>query len=200
MQAAATPTAEEIAGVATLANGPTAPTYNQSIAGWSRKGVTFADADVDGRLQTVDGSLPDPATTSSLVLAYVAITGTPAASPRNVFTIATPAVIGSYCNTTPSPLNINGSTGSGASNLGTTVRPWWTRFNVTASTSTTLTDQEKVSSTYAAGAGRAWLLGGANAPPMWCGYLVGFASTAAELSDAQIKTVSQLLGWTIPWS
>lgn len=204
MQDAASPESEVFGTGATLATSGAAGTFASTQAGWSRKGWKQPGDGVSARLLSTSTALPNPTSTSALMLAYIAILATPAAQRQALFAIGGTATTGARVeiSTTSSIVGIDCSNSvSGTANMGTTVHPVVIKYDHTHSVCTIYTDQEHVSPTYAAGSGQALTIGYVNAtsPAMWCGYITLFTGAAAELSDAQVKTLLQTLGWTVGW-
>jgi hypothetical protein len=85
---------------------------------------------------------------------------------------------------------------------GAAVRPFVTRYNLTASTVTSFNDVEKIAGTFAAATGP--MLGFPSNTAQSMGftnlYSALFSGAAAELSDAQVKTLLTKLGFSIPWT
>lgn len=187
-------------GPTTLSNtGPMA--YQQTQAGWSRKGMTAPNVDAGYYIaNTTDTGLPSN-TTSWLVLMYVAITGAPASGTRGVFLQGNVDGLEVKVNTGPAPEVITdaGTPAVGSSNLGTTVHPMLVQFNHTASSITYYDDLQYMSPTFTTPDGtKEIFFGGATtaAPGMWIGYAAMFTGTGAELTTAQIKTLLHTLGWS----
>lgn len=178
----------------TLTGGP--PSFQQAIAGWSRKGITGADAGTTVFANTAAG-LPDPATTSNLILTYSIVTAAGAAS-RVMADMGTALATSQVLTVTPIIRLDSGSVFDGTNNPTGAVRPYWFQYNVTANASAIYTDQEKITGSKRATTGkRIRLLGGFPGSLLYC---AAFFGPAAEMSAAQIKSLSQTLNWTIPWS
>lgn len=177
------------------------PLYRQAVAGWSRLAVGTDDGAGNEGFMSTDAGLPDPATTSYLILAYVALLAVPAAN-RGVMIFANVPVIEARYTTTPRYMIVNSTGTAGTSNPGSAVRPVVIRSNQTADTNLLATDQEKITELWSSPAGRRVALGGfdAAAPSALYLYAAMFTGAAAELTDAQLKTLLQTLGWSIAWS
>jgi hypothetical protein len=160
--------------------------YQQAKAGWSRTGIAFADAG--------GGTVLTAATynSSTLFLAYVGLNGTPAASRSVAYAQGEVGI--------ETTRFYSGDTTIGTADAGTAVRPVLIRVNRTLTTEKIFTDQEMIAQTYSAGTN---VVGFGsviqNAAPMWIGYSALFTGAAAELTDAQVRTLLQTLGWTIAW-
>lgn len=175
--------------------------YQQAVTGWSRVAVGAAEAATANWTNSAAG-LPDPSAASLLGLVYAAITATPTAV-RGVSRMATTTTIEARVTTTPAARVVAGAnTATGSSTLGTGVRPWVTKHNVTGSSQALYTDQDKVIPTFTALSGKQILLGNGGVTPPTIRYLyaVWFFNAAAELTDAQIKTLLQTLGWAPLWT
>lgn len=182
----------------------TGQSYQQAVAGWTRKAVTIANAQTNA-WQSVDAALPNILTTSMLILAYVKPTtlgaqralfgGGAAATKIEALTAATTGAAVGVCV---------GNSAAGAIDSGTQVRPWALQINRTAGTMTLYTDAEKLVPTFnATAAGQsisfgAFVISSATAAFL---YSATFFVGAAEFSSAQVKTLLTTLGWSgIPWS
>ncbi len=198
MQAAADPTPDEIADADLTTTGSVA--FQQTVTGWDRDAVEIGDVGgFNAIINNTDADLPDVSATSALVLAYIQITGAPAAD-RGVLCCGD---MRATVTSTLLPKIGNGTnTGTGGSSVTDAVRPWVLQQNRTASTSELFTDLEKVSATFAeSGATKRVFFGGAfdPAPGMKMLYGALFKGAAAELTDAQIRTLLETLGWTVSW-
>lgn len=180
------------------------PLYQQTVTGWTRKGIGFNQT-ANQRLAAAAGVGPNIGTTSVLWLGYVRVTSAPAA----VRTVIGPNISGTaQCRvditTTPvARANINSTLATGGSTITSAVRPIAILLDRTNSRAVVYTDQEKVTGTYSAlvadGAKGLGSSGGTSFPGE-CVWMTAWTAGAAELSDAQVKTLLQTLGWTIPWS
>lgn len=170
--------------------------YQNAVAGWTRKSINLADAGAGNILNTAAG-LPDPASGSYLILSYAAMLGTPAAI-RNPILIGTGNQTTMRINTTPRVQGVSGgNVVTGTNAPGTTVRPWVLLYDKTNSRVSAYTDQEKLQPAISAATGKGvTILAGGNSAFLYCAV---FMLGAAELSDAQVKTLLQTLGWSIPW-
>jgi hypothetical protein len=171
-------------------------TYRQAVAGWSRLAILGGDAGT-GSIVNTDAGLPDTATVSMLIISYVSFTGTPAAN-RFVQVGGTATFPCSKITPTPRIQGLSSTnTVTGTANP-TGVRLLETLYDVTNNRVVVSSDQEKLVVTRIAAAGKRYFL----LPAFPGGYLysVGFFGSAAELSDAQRKTLYQTLGWSIPWT
>jgi hypothetical protein len=189
-------------GVFTLTAGGTGSSYQNAVTGWTRKAVGTTEANAT-RWQSVDVGLPDPATTSYLTILYAQVMSTPAAT-RSIFEYGTSPARIEITSTPRTQANFPAASPvTGASSPLGSVRPFVLRHNLTASTNAVYTDQEKLAPTFGvATANKTYRLGAAanNAPTALILYAMLLAGAAAELTDAQIKTLLQTLGWSIAWT
>ncbi len=172
------------------------PDYQQTVGGWARKGWGYASES-----GVILGRTANSVTGSVLALCYFT-TGAPV-SPRGIifcryYTLSvnsTPVLeLARYPAT---------EEGQGANNPTSTVRPLIVKIDVTAMTAKFYTDQEKVTN------GAAWVpanseldFGGTinGVPPnLKFLYNAQFLGSAAEISDADVKSILQTLGWTVAW-
>jgi len=176
-------------------------TFQNAVTGWARKGVGTADGGANCGFTSTDAGLPDPATVSHLLLGYVSITGAPGGTRGAMLIGATNQHEGRGLATSRIRYQAVGNAADGTVDPTGQVRPFVMRINITASTNMFATDQEKQAPTFTAPTGRRIAFGGFNAAAIPGRYLYGalFTSTAAERSDANVKTLLQTLGWTIGW-
>lgn len=192
---------DEVNGLALVPNA--SPLFSQAVTGWSRPFVGMADGTAGQRFASADASLPDLSTTSALLLQYVQITATPAGV-RGVSDMGT-TVTEARVTATPSARIVSGgNTASGASNVGTAVRPWLNVFDQTVDANILYTDQDKMVPTFGATVTGKSLRFGATASaaagPMRQGYGALIQGTKAEWTSSQAKAVLQTLNWAgIPW-
>lgn len=177
----------------TLAGGP--PTYQQAVAGWSRKGISGTDGG-SGVFSNTDAGLPDLTTQSMLVLVYAVVT-TPA-SARGIMDFGAALISGANLTTGPLLQCSAGSTVNGASNPTGAVRPILLLHDATNNRAAVFSDQEKIIAAKRATTGKRIRI--LNSYLGSFVYVASFFGSAAELSDAQVKTLLQTLGWTIPWT
>ncbi len=204
-QEAASPIADGVGGFNLTASG--SPSFQQSVTGWSRLAVTYADASGGGLTNTAAG-LPDTASASFLVIAYVKFPGVTPAGTRNIIQIGTDAATRgdiAMLNTSVARGFINGNSASGSSNPCTgVVRPCAVRLNRTAGTFVVFTDQDKMTPAFSAGiTGKGVRFNGSGVSSSLAGgelWGAAFHGAQAEWSDEQLKTFLQQLGWTISWS
>lgn len=176
-------------------------TYQSAITGWTRLGLSCLDAGTATLLST-DASLPDISTTSQLIFAYISM---PAAAPAVVRVVCASGttMLAFRINTTPVALCVGTNTGTGAANPTGAVRPVVLKLDRSNNTGVLYTDQEKLTaSNVTTMTGKRVGFGGlgANTPAMIVGYGAVFTSTAAQMTDAQVKTLLTTVGWSIPWS
>lgn len=172
--------------------------YNGAVAGWTRTGVTMTDAGT-GQLFTSAAGLADPTTTSYLGLVYAVASAIPAASRWFVTTANN-----QHARLMAVSGKLNGMSGvntvDSALSIINIVEPVVIRVNVTTTTTTITGLNDKLVPTYTApSAGKLMGLGGTSGPTATYLYAAWFSGAAAELSDAQIRTLLQTLGWTVTW-
>ncbi len=193
--------ADSIASFTLTASG--APSYQQTVSGWTRKAITFADGNA-GSLASASASLPDLSAGSMMTLGYITLPAATPAGTRNLIsegTDATPA----FANVTNVPrlfAKSGANTASGTLSPMNAVRPITVRHNLTASTMVAFSDAEKVTPTFGVTAtGKALKFGAAANTAINGGPLYGCSwfNANAEVSDANLKLLLQGLGWTILW-
>lgn len=188
-----------------LTQAGTAPTYQQAISGWTRKSINSGDNSTTS-LQHGSGAGTNPSTTSSLWIGYIDILASVAAA-RNVMSLggaAASSEMAGRSNATPvTQIKVMAPTAVGTSNPSTGgVRPWVLKYNRTGSEAVLATDQEKIAGTYNSGVTdgvKGFGAGITNAAGIAVALGANFAGAHAEWTDAEIKSVLQTLGWTIPW-
>lgn len=182
------------------------PTYSNAATGWTRVGVGTVDGGT-AKFMAGIGIGPNPTLTSTLWIFVVAVAAT-AAGNRMIMTS------GGSTAALDNSVFITGATGvpfdrcAGVSVNGTvdvrnTIQPIAILYDRTGSRSMTYTASQKIAGTYSAtvtdgnkGIGSAFSAASSSS------YLYGimFSGAAAELTDAQIKSLLLALGWAIPWS
>lgn len=186
-------------GAATLTNAGTMA-YQGAVPGWTRVSMwNNIDGGAYRITNTVDTALPDLTAESSLVLIYATITSAPAAD-RGV--ILTGDIRAEVTSANMPKLTHGATSATGSANLTDAVRPWVLQYNRAASTCELFTDLEKLSIAFAAsGATKRIFFGDGFQPAaVWkILYGVHFKGAAAELTDAQIRTLLQTLNWTVAW-
>lgn len=193
-------------GAITLTAAGTGLGYQAAQTGWTRKGVSFTDGNT-GHFTAAAGTGPNPATTSVLWIAFVDLTTAPAGT-RDIISAGGAAAASQVCAQLISTSKFRGkclsNTSDGLANPITPgVIPVVIRYNRTAGTVAVYSDADKTLPTYGAGAtdgakglGATQLTSAA----MRIVYACVFSGAAAELSDAQIKTILQTMGFIISWS
>lgn len=201
LQEASGNVADSIGSFTGTASG-TGLSYQQSVAGWSRKGVGLTDAG-SGKFTNTAAGLPSLATQSQLIIAYGIMTA--ASGQRNVVSAggATQGHADIGATATFHPVaHVASASAGGSTDAHNRVLPWVFKHNVTGSAQAVYTDTEKVVPAFNALAGQGLTIGAAGnaAPTGTLLYLVSFFLGAAELTDAQVKTLLTTLGWTISWT
>lgn len=169
--------------------------YQQAISGWTRKAITTrGDA-----IFTSSASLPDPATTSVMVLSYAVIEAAVSTSDRMYIGLTNIADF----QTTPTPVIRVVNSGNildGAATINGAVHPFVLKFDRAANTVSVYSDQEKISVAIAGNPNKIIAFSGSPTPGvtkfLYGGYWSG---TGAEMSDATVKAMLQGLGWTVAW-
>lgn len=185
----------------------TSPLYSQAASGWTRLGVGFNE----GTNQRFVGTAGDASTTSCLALGYIALGAGVDATVRGVFahgaSVSDSGI--SALLSTSNRLRLRGVAGlvdtAVGSSYGSTVFPFVYRTDHPASVRRLYTDDEKVSATYGTGTsatnfGLGALMSGTSAEFTAVYLATWFGSAAEGWTDAEIKSLLQALGWTIPWS
>ncbi len=176
----------------------TGATYQQTVAGWATKGIALADA-ATGTFVNSDAGLPDLSAASMMTIAY-AIASAPGANEvlYRIGTTTSRILIRTSTVRTQGTSGVNSVTGAAVPTG--SARPYVIRSNKTASTAMICTDQENLAPTFGAVTGKTiGISDGSFAVPATHLMLVSFFGAAAEMSDAQVKTLLQTLGWTILW-
>lgn len=184
------------------------PLYQQAVAGWTRTASAFNQT-VAQRFMAGAGTGPNPASTSVLWLAYY-VGQTGPGGQRGVISAGTNVAIG-HTNTSNSlrlacvGVNTDDTTTDPVGD--DLVHPLILKYDRTNSAVVMYTDEVKTVGTFNSGAtdNNKGYGGGplfTASPPALSGVLYGFVLSGAnaELSDAQVKTLLQALGWTVPWS
>lgn len=184
------------------------PLYQQAVGGWTRTASAFNQA-LSQRFSAAAATGPNPAATSVLWFGYMVAQTAPGGS-RGMMAAGTNLGIGLINTGNVLRLSVVGvNTDDSTTNpVGDDlVHPMVMKYDRTNSVVTFYTDEAKTAGTYNSGATDALKgFGGctlfSTSPPALCGVLLGAVASgaSAELSDAQVKTFLQNLGWTIPWS
>lgn len=197
LQEASGNAADSIGGVALTANSITL--YRQPVPGASRLCIRGVDGTANSNLRNIT-TAPNPSLTSCLLLAFVDLPTTPAAI-RDMIALATNSDV--RYNTTGKLRLFAGANADLLNAPGASQRWIALRSNLTLTTVTAFTDQEKFPGTWVLPTNASHVaLGGDNAsmPAAGFAYACEFTGAAAEMTDAQVKTLLQGLGATIPWS
>ncbi len=176
--------------------------YQQAEAGWTRKSIGFANQST-GEIYNQAAGLPDLASASQLLLIYANLTST-IPSGVTVFGVVGLSLQARLLRPDSNIFRV----GTGVTNTDGTanptgqMRPYVLRFDRTNLRNNGYSDQEKLSPVFETGiAGKFMAIGenGGLAPESTINYAVSFFNGAAELTDAQIKRLLQVLGWTVSW-
>ncbi len=176
------------------------PTYQNAVAGWTRKGVG-ANSAADS-FQAANGVGPSVATTSQTWLALFFMSSPPAGA-RDV--VGSGNVTGQIGATGAGAIKVIGTTNNGATNVTGAVSPWVVKYNRTGSEAKLFTLADKITGTYNAGTtdgvkGIGALVGAGSAALGFWLYACMWSGADAEISDANLKALLQAMGFTIPWS
>lgn len=183
-------------------------TYSSAVAGWTRVGIKTTSG-FAGIVVNSSASLPDISSASFTAVLYVALGGNPATTRSIIQMGPTFATRGALEHPTTDVLRVfdtSNQAATGTLSIANTVKPLVLRVNRTTSLVTGYTNSEKLSPIWDATiAGKGIQIGGDNIQTWFPGsdtfmYFAGFFNTAAEMTDAQIKTLLQTLGWTVTWS
>ena len=182
------------------------PLYQQTVSGWTRKGVGFNET-VNQRFSVSAGTGWNATVTPVAILAYFTVR-TPAAM-RNVIILSDAGAAACSCM-------LNGVTGllrtqcAATTNDGVTdhrdsaVHAGLLTLDIAGTTTNRYTDLEKDNGTFAAGVldgiKGIGALSGLNSHLGEVLALWVFEGTDAQFSDAQAKSMLQALGWSPPWS
>jgi len=194
--------ADSVGAVTLTATSPAG--YQQAVAGWTRKAITFA-ANSNDLFNNSAPALPDTSTTSQLILAYIAVTSAPAGDAE--------LVLGGGNNTrivinSSNVMKVSVDTGAtitatGATPVGVVVRPYVLKINVTGSAIVGYNDLDKVVPAFSASASGTkvfFAAGIENAPASALLYAAMWKGAAAEMSDATVKALLTDLGWLPVWT
>lgn len=194
--------ATDLIGSVPLVASGTGATYQTAVPGFSRTGISWADA-ATAKYSTTDTSLPDLSTTSALTLTYARQNTWPGTF-RNVATLG---VTTQFKISTKSTGFWDIFHGTSNNTIGTAkpvaaVRPLIIQHNKTATTASFFSNQETFTVTWdptVTGKGLAIGSignGGTNSVTM---YEASFKGAAAELTPTQIRALLKTLGWIVQW-
>lgn len=174
------------------------PAYQSPSAGWSRQGIRCTDGAANMRMSTNFGP-PDPSTNSTLMMAYIELpAGAPAAARGVMAKSLTTANVS--LNTTGKLRLTDGAAADVTTALPAGVRLIWHLTDITGLKSAVYTEAEEFIGTFIL-PGTIFLAFGGLTPSASAGintlYAAYFTGTAAQLTKAQIRTLSQTLGWSV---
>lgn len=190
--------ADQIGGATLTVAG--SPTYSSPVTGWSRKAIQFTDG-ATSSLSSTASPMVGAGSTSALIIAYVKFNAAETGG-RNILGWggSTHDVL-QYISGSRVQLGTSVSSAGSYNYNDAAVHPMVFRNDVTHSTVSFYSDKEKVPGTYQACAGTGlWLAGDTLAGPVSLPYAACFTGAAAQLSDAQIKTLLQTLAWAPSWT
>lgn len=177
--------------------------FQQAVTGATRVGIRGVDGTSNSRFLN-STTAPNPLLTSTMLLAYIDFPATPAVG-RGIMGVASLNAMVRW--TSGAKLRIVAGASTDAVNSSNLTQQWVAfRVNNTALSVTLLNTQEKLSGTYTPPTSASLVLfggdGGAAGPVSAATYAYAceFTGAAAERSDAQMKTLLQGLGETIPWT
>jgi hypothetical protein len=186
-------------------------TYSNAVSGWSRKSINLSDG-VSGGLKNTAVGLPDISTNSCMMLMYMTV---PPDVPTNRTLCQLGPNFGSRFGANVLSISVghkrincvlDPTNAAGADDTTTNVRPVILKINRTGGNATLYTNAEKLVPTFAGNVvtGKNIQFGGDNVnsdfPPICsCLYWCTFFNGAAEMTDAQIRSLLQSLGWTVAW-
>lgn len=174
----------------------TTPTYQQTIAGWSRKGIGGTDGGT-GTFSSTAAGLPDLTATSMMTIIYAVCNSAPAAARTITFMGLSLSAVQSI--STASNYQVTGaSTVVGPSNIIGQVRPFGISYNATTGLEKGWTNQDRLSVAKRAATGKLFRIPMAIAGSTL--YAVSFFGAAAEKTDAEVIAIYQTLGWSVAWS
>lgn len=195
--------ASDLIGSNTLTVSGASWAYQQAVTGWSKTALTVPDGLAGHNAQNTT-TVPDIGTTSGLLIAVVAYpTSTPAATRRMFRWNSTGVAVG--INATPkftaTSGGAGGSTANGTAVPTSTVQPVILEVNRTATSNVVDDFQEELVPGFGTYSGLALGFGSSGSNSCGCQYLTAamFTGAAAELTQAQRRTLLQVLGWTVAW-
>lgn len=186
-------------GSITLAAGGTAASYRQTVPGGSRLGIAGSDG-ATTTFSSTNAGLPDPTTTSYLLLLMMYLTAAPA-SQRTMLQYGTTLPHLLALTTTPILRLQGGGLASGTKNPTSSLRPVWFQYYVPTDAigprGAIITDQEPRTTTKRASVSKNLILS-----LNFSGYVAGvtlFTGAAAQRSNAQLGAINTVLGFSNQW-
>ena len=178
--------------------------YQQALSGWSRKQITIADGNTNHNFQNTT-TAPDISTTSVMLIGYIAMPAAAPAGARRFFRLDTTGALAQISATPRMGIvtqGAGGTTVNGTSDPTNAVRPVVLMIDRTNAKAMLYTNQEKIVGTVGTYTGIALGYGASGGTCPSTGYAYGavLSGANAEMTDAQVKSLLQTLGWTIPWS
>lgn len=183
--------------------------YQASVAGWSRKFVTTTPQGGGRGGSVSSGTMPNLSTTAQMSLLYVCRTAVITAD-RDVCKLGAATTSQLLCQMSSAHrLEITPSPGVGTPVLGTTVYAQDTVFPLILqhdpvnSVQRVATPSERFTATFTAlGANRGIAFGTAGVGLCLAGaygYYANWQGAPAQMTEANIRTLLQKLGWTVAW-
>lgn len=183
----------------TLTAAGTGLSYQQAVAGLSRKAIKTTDGST-GTLVTTSASLPDVSVTSCATLADIAVT-TPLAV-RALYAQGT-TMQSFRVNTTPRLVFLGPNSNTGTTDPTTGLRCTLAKIDITNSIDKGYDDQQLYAPVFSATAtGKQIGFGGMGANSGPCAYAYAcswFAAKAEALTDANVRALMQARGFHPPW-
>lgn len=172
--------------------------YQQAISGVSRLCIRGVDGTANSNLRNAT-TAANPSTTSCLLIAFVDVAAAPAVQ-RDMLALATNSDL--RYNTNGKLRLVAGASADLVNVIGAGAKWLALRSNLTATTVTVFTPQEKFAGTWVLPTNAAHVaFGGDNTAISASGYAYAmeFTGPAAEKTDAEMKAIFQGLGSAAPW-
>jgi PKD repeat protein len=181
----------------------------QSVTGWVRKSMNVTDGSAR-QIVSVNSALPDLSSTSMLTISYILFPSSAPAADRGIIAQGTSASTRSAVilkstgktATESTTSNVNIGTGSPCDGL---VHPVAIKVNRTGAACVGYTDIDKMTPTFGTAMTGSGLYLGAETGALAAAaegflYEVSWFGSKAEMTDAQVKSLLQALGFTITWT
>jgi PKD repeat protein len=197
----ATPIADIVGAFPLTVAGATVE-FQSTVPNWNTKALRTINNVTDGA-STTDAALPDVLTTSCLAIVQAAIWTTPT-STRGVVAMGTTETQLSFNNANPPRMLVRSNTQSttGTADVNNDVHLLMLRHNRTASTCKMITDLEPpVTCTFATSVtGKRFRIGltSSASPGAQFVHVMRIDGANSELSDAQCKTLGNVMGYVMP--
>lgn len=177
------------------------PAYQQAVAGWTRKAVTWVDG--QNTKYGTTSNVPNFNASSGALLGYIYTSNTPAVE-RQVLMLGAATAFEARVTTAGKYRAYNQAGGVGTTfgaAYDSAVHPLLLVYNRGASTMALYSDTEYATTTYGAINGAGVFFGFQDASAPTGGVLFGalWTGTNAEFTVARARSLLSTLGWTIPW-